>query len=99
MPFKKASMQPFFETVSKINQNFKNIKIEVLVSWSVFKLEIRTQKIREAEEKLHMKTLKLKYSTRFFKDCGIFEHIVFELPQIHEGCFEYRSTKSADLLS
>ena len=26
----------------------------------------------------------------FFKACGIFEHFDFELPQIHEGCFEYR---------
>ena len=52
MQFKKTSMQPFFENVSKINQNFKKIKIEVLVSRSVFKLE----KIREGEEKLLMKT-------------------------------------------
>ena len=29
---------------------------------------------------------------RFFKACEIFEHFVFELPQIHEGCFEYRYT-------
>ena len=71
MPFKKASMQPFFENVSKKNQNFKKIKIEVFVSRTVFKLEKRTKKIREAEEKLHMKTFK-KNSTRFFKACGIF---------------------------
>ena len=45
-------MQPFFENVSKKNQNFKKIKIEVLVSRSVFKLEKKTKKIREAEEKL-----------------------------------------------
>ena len=34
--------------------------------------------------------LKKIYSTRFLKACGIFEHFVFEWPQIHEGCFEYR---------
>ena len=55
MPFKKASMQPFFENVSKKNLNFKKIKIEVLVSRSVFQLEKKTEKIREAEEKLLMK--------------------------------------------
>ena len=49
-------MQPFFENVSKKNQNFKKIKIEVLVSQSIFKLEKITKKIREAEEKLHRKT-------------------------------------------
>ena len=54
-------MQPFFENVSKKNQNFKKIKIEVLVSQSVFKLEKKTKKIREAEEKLFMKTLKIFY--------------------------------------
>ena len=77
-------MQPFFENVSKKNQNFKKIKIEVLVSRLVFKLEKQTKNIREGEEKLLM-----KYLTRFLKVCGIFEHFVFELPQIHEGCFEY----------
>ena len=46
-------MQPFFENVSKKNQNFKKVKIEFIVSWSVYKLEIR-----EAEEKLLLKTLK-----------------------------------------
>ena len=62
MPFKKDSMQPFFENVSKKNKNFKKIKIEVLVSWSVFKLEKKTKKIREAVGKLHMKTfLKIFY--------------------------------------
>ena len=48
-------MQPFFENVSKKNQNFKKIKIEVLVSRSFFKLEKKTKKIREAEENLIMK--------------------------------------------
>ena len=86
MPFKKASMQPFFENVSKKNQIFKKIKIEVLVSRSVFKLEKKTKEIREAEEKLLMQ---FRYSTMFFKGCGIFEHFVFELLQIHQGCFEY----------
>ena len=51
-------MQPFFENISKKNQNFKKIKIEVFVSWSVFKLEKKTKKIREDEEKLCMKTFK-----------------------------------------
>ena len=49
-------MQPFFENVSKKNQNFKKIKIEILVSRSVFKLENTTEKIQENEEKLIMKT-------------------------------------------
>ena len=44
-------MQPFFESVSKKNQNYKNIQIEVLVSRSVFKLKKKTKKIWEPEEK------------------------------------------------
>ena len=84
-------MQPFFENVSKKYQNFNNkIKVEVLVSRSVFKLEKKEEeKIRETEEKLRMKTC-LKIFYQVFKACGIFEDFVFELPQIHEGCFEYR---------
>ena len=81
-------MQPFFENVSKKNQNFKKIKIEVLISRSVFKLEKKTKKI-QAAEKTAYENIKI-YSTRFFKACRIFEHFVFELSQIHEGCFEYR---------
>ena len=66
MLFKKASMQPFFENVSKKNQNFKKIKIEVLVSQSVFKLEKKTKNIWEAEEKLLLKTF-LKNPPCFLK--------------------------------
>ena len=55
-------MQPFFENVSKKNKDVKTINIEVLVSRSVFKLEKKTREVREAEEKLLLKTfLKIFY--------------------------------------
>ena len=38
-----------------------------------------------------------KYYTRFLKACEIFEHFVFELPQIQEGCFQYRYMASTML--
>ena len=75
-------MQPFFENVSKKKQNFKKIKIEGLVSRSVFKLEKKTKKIREAEEKLLMKTFFLnilpgllkpvEFSNTLFSSCRKF---------------------------
>ena len=80
MPFKKASRQPFFENVSKTIHNFKIIKVEVFVSWSVFKLEKKTKKIREAEEQVLLKTLRNK----FYRLKKAVE-FVFELPQIYEG--------------
>ena len=47
-------------------------------------------KLHKVNKKLG-KMIKVFKSFRTPKKGGIFEHFVFELQQIHEGCFEYRS--------